>query len=86
VDDEAAGADVVVTSAAVWVDVEVAAVVIRGNARGTTTSGEANGVRRIAWRRESSSGSCVLSKSDSGEFEGDLGGSGSSGSGVGGRS
>src|SRR5712671_3590576 len=49
---------------------------MRGSGRGATTSGEANGVRRIARRRESSSGSWVLSESDSGGFEGDFGGSG----------
>ena len=78
-DDEAAGAEVVVTSAAVWVDVVAVVVAMRGNGRGATTSGEASGVRRIARRSESSSGSWVSSESDSGGFEGDFGGSTGSG-------
>jgi len=57
-------------------------VAIRGNERGVTVSGEAKGVRRIARRRESSSGSWVLSESDAGGSEGDFGGSGASGLGV----
>ena len=80
VDDEAAGAEVEVTSAAVWTDVVAVVVAIRGSELGVLTIGEVNGVSRIAWRSESSSGSWVLSKSDSGGFEGDFGGSGSSGS------
>jgi len=57
VDDGAVGAEVEVVSAAVWVDVVAVVVAIRGKERGVTVSGEARGVRRIAWRRESSSGS-----------------------------
>ena len=57
VDDEAAGAEVEVTSAAVWTDVVAVVVAIRGNERGVTVSRDANGVRRIVRRRESSSGS-----------------------------
>jgi len=57
VDDEAAGAEVAVTSAAVWTDVVAVVVAIRGSELGVTVSGEANGVRRIVRRRESSSGS-----------------------------
>src|SRR5712675_2736801 len=55
---------------------------MRGSERGATTSGEANGVRRIACRSESPSKSWVSSESDSGGFEGDSGGSTGSGSGV----
>ena len=84
-DVEAAGAEVVVTSAAVWVDVVAVVVAMRGSERGATTSGEASGVRRIACRSESFSGSSVSSESDSGGLEGDLGGSTGSDSGVLGR-
>src|SRR5712672_1177203 len=58
---------------------------MRGSERGAMTSGEASGVRRIARRSESPSGSMVSSESDSGGSEGDLGGSTGSGSGVAGR-
>ena len=44
-------------------------------------SREAKGVRRITWRRESSSRFQALSESDSGGSEGDFGGSGTSGTG-----
>jgi len=61
-------------------DVVVVVVAIEGNERGVTVSGEANGVRRIARRRESSSGSSVLSGSDVTDSVGDFGGSAISGS------
>ena len=79
--DEAAGAEVEVVGRVVWVDVAVVVAAIRGSEGEITTSGEAKGVERIAWRRESSSGSRVLSESDSGGSEGDFGGSGTSGMG-----
>jgi len=80
--DEAAGAEVVVASVVVWTDVVAVVVAIRGNTRGIVAIGDANGVRQIAWRRESSSGSRVLSESDIGGSNGDFGGSGVSASGV----
>src|SRR5712671_6903858 len=46
--DEAAGAEVGAVSVVVWTDVVAVVVAIRGNERGTTVRGEANGVRRIA--------------------------------------
>ena len=82
VDDGAVGAEVEVVGAAVWVDVVATVVVIRGNEQGATVSGEAKGVRRIARRSESSSGSWVLSELESGGTEGNFGGSRDSGSGV----
>ena len=82
VDDGAVGVGVEVVSAAVWVDVVAVVVAIRGNERGVTVSGEAKGVRRIARRSESSSGSWVLSESDPSGSRGDVDGSGVSGSGV----
>ena len=48
VDDEAAGAEVVVASVVVWVDVVAVVVAIRGSARGVTVIGEVKGMRRIA--------------------------------------
>jgi len=80
VEDVVAGAEVVVVSAAVWVDVVATVVAIRGRERGVMEIGEVNGVRWIAWRRESSSGFGVLSGSDSIGSEGVFGGSRISGS------
>jgi len=48
VEDEAAGAEVEVTAAAVWVDVVAVVVAISGSEWEVTTSGEASGVRQIA--------------------------------------
>ena len=76
VEDWAVGADGVVVRVADWVDV-VAVVVaaIRGNAGAAIVIGEVKGVRRIARRRESLSGSSVLSGSNATDSEGDFGGS-----------
>ena len=82
VDEEASGVEVEAVSAVVWVDVAVKRVVvaINGNNLGTIGSGEVNGIRRIARRRESSSRSWSLPELDSGDFGGDSGCSGISGS------
>jgi len=48
---------VAVDSVVVWADVVAVVVAIRGNTHEVTVIGEANGVRRIVRRRESSSGS-----------------------------
>ena len=59
--DGAAGAEIEVVGRVVWVDVAVIMAAIKGNEGETIEDGEAKGVSRIAWRRESSSGSWVLS-------------------------
>jgi len=66
-EDEAVGAEVEMVVVAAWVVVEDEAVMvaISGNDRGPIAIGEVSGVRRIARRRESSSGSWTLPESDS---------------------
>jgi len=79
--DEVVGAEVGREVVIVWADVVLVVVAIKGSEQGFGAIGEVKGVRRIVRRRESSSGSRVLSESDSGGSEGDFGGSGTSGMG-----
>jgi len=67
-DDVAAGTEVKEVTGAVWVVVEVNIVVVAmsGSGVGILAIGVVSGVSRMAQRRESSSGSGVLSESDLG--------------------